>query len=69
MPLPLAQLVEQLSGLPGIGPKTAMRLALNMLNKPQSELKQLADTLAGLHDAMGFCSRCGGFAEHDHCAV
>jgi len=69
MPLPLAQLVEQLSGLPGIGPKTAMRLSLNLLSKPEEEVKQLAGTLAGLHQAMGFCSRCGSFAEHQHCTV
>jgi recombination protein RecR len=69
MPLSLAQLVEQLSGLPGIGPKTAMRLSLNLLSKPEEEVKQLAGTLAGLHQAMGFCSRCGSFAEHQHCTV
>lgn len=69
MPLPLAQLVEQLSGLPGIGPKTAMRLSLNLLSKPEEDVKQLAGTLAGLHQAMGFCSRCGSFAEHEHCGI
>ncbi len=69
MPLPLAQLIEQLSGLPGIGPKTAMRLALNLLSKPKSDVKQLSETLAGLHDAMGFCARCGSFAEHEHCSI
>jgi len=69
MPLPLAQLVEQLSGLPGIGPKTAMRLSMNLLAKPDSEVKQLASTLAGLHEAIGFCSRCGCFAEHGHCGI
>lgn len=69
MPLPLAQLVEQLSGLPGIGPKTAMRLSLNLLSKPEEDVKQLAGTLAGLHQAMDFCSRCGSFSEHQHCTV
>jgi len=69
MPLPLAQLVEQLSGLPGIGPKTAMRLSLNLLSKPEEEVKQLAGTLAGLHQTMAFCSRCGCFAEHEHCGI
>jgi len=69
MPLPLARLVEQLNGLPGIGPKTAMRLALNLLSKSEGEVKQLSLTLAGLHEAMGFCSRCGCFAEHEHCGI
>jgi len=69
MPLPLAQLVEQLSGLPGIGPKTAMRLSLNLLSKPEDEVKQLAGTMASLHQAMGFCARCGSFSEHQHCGI
>ncbi|MDQ6973395.1 MAG: recombination mediator RecR, partial [Mariprofundaceae bacterium] len=69
IPLPLAQLIEQLSGLPGVGPKTAMRLALNLLSKSKQDVSQLAETLASLHERMGFCSRCGCFAEHDHCMV
>jgi len=69
MPLPLAQLVEQLNGLPGIGPKTAMRLALNLLSKPQGEVAQLAESLAALHASMGFCKKCGCFAEHEHCTI
>jgi len=69
MPLPLAQLIEQLSGLPGIGPKTAMRLALNLLSKSKHDVGQLAETLTSLHERMGFCSRCGCFAEHERCMV
>lgn len=69
MPAPLARLVEQLSGMPGVGPKTAMRLALSMLNKSQDEVRQLAETLDSLHESMGFCDRCGCFAERGHCAV
>ncbi|MDQ6991388.1 MAG: recombination mediator RecR [Mariprofundaceae bacterium] len=69
MPLVLSQLIEQLSGLPGVGPKTAMRLALNLLSKSKHDVAQLAETLASLHERMGFCSRCGCFAEHDHCMV
>jgi len=69
MPVPLAQLIEQLSGLPGVGPKTAMRLALNLLGKPKQDVVQLAESLASLHDNMGFCSRCGCFAEHERCMI
>jgi len=69
MPAPLATLVEHLGTLPGIGPKSAMRLGLSLMSKPADEVKQLADCLAGLHDSMGFCERCGCFAEHGHCAI
>ncbi len=67
MPLPLARILEMLSALPGIGPKTAMRLSLNLLRKPREEVRQLAEALAALHDSMGFCECCGCFAERGHC--
>ncbi len=69
MPIPLARLVEHLGTLPGIGPKSAMRMGLSLLNKPAEEVKQLADCISGLHEAMGFCKQCGAFAEHEHCAI
>jgi len=69
MPAPLARLVEHLGGLPGIGPKSAMRLGLSLLSKPAEEVKQLADCLSELHESMGFCERCGAFAEQKHCAI
>jgi recombination protein RecR len=69
MPAPLARLVEHLGGLPGIGPKSAMRLGLSLLSKPADEVKQLAAVLAELHETMGFCECCGSFAEQGHCAI
>lgn len=69
MPALLGSLVEQLASLPGIGPKTAMRLGLSLLSKPRDEVQQLAQALNELHDKMGFCERCGAFAEHGHCAI
>lgn len=69
MPAPLARVVEHLAGLPGIGPKSAMRLALSLLGKSEEEVRQLADALSGLHATMGFCERCGCFAEHGRCDI
>ena len=69
MPAPLARLVEHLGTLPGIGPKSAMRLGLSLLSKPVEEVKQLADCISELHETMGFCKQCGAFAEHEHCAI
>lgn len=69
MPAPLSRLVEHLNGLPGIGPKSAMRLALSLLTKPDSEVQQLAEALSELHATMGFCERCGCFAEHGRCDI
>jgi len=69
MPEPLARLVEQLSAFQGVGPKTAMRLALNMLEQSESEVKQLAQSLEHLHQQVKFCDTCGGFASESHCTV
>ncbi len=67
MPAPLGHVVEMLASLPGVGPKTAMRLGLNLLSRPASETIALADALKTLHEQVGFCDRCGCFAEHGHC--
>jgi len=67
MPAALARVVEMLATLPGIGPKTAMRLSLNLLSRDAEDARSLADALACLHDEVGFCERCGCFAEQGHC--
>jgi len=69
MPAPLARVVEMLGTLPGIGPKTALRMGLNLLRQPAAQVEQLAGALADLHREMGFCERCGCFAEHARCAI
>ncbi len=69
MPAALARAVEMLSCLPGIGPKTALRLSLSMLQKSAMEMEQMAAALSGLHQAISFCDRCGCFAERGHCTI
>ncbi|RMH60141.1 MAG: recombination protein RecR [Zetaproteobacteria bacterium] len=69
VPAPLAAAIEALASLPGIGPKTAMRLVLHLLQRPASEAGNLADILHGLHARIGFCDRCGGFADQGRCPI
>ncbi len=69
MPAALARVVETLSGLPGIGPKTALRLSLSILRKPVVEVEQMAAALSDLHQAISFCDRCGCFAERGYCTI
>ena len=69
MPVSLARVVEILSGLPGIGPKTALRLSLSMLRTSTMEMEQMAAALSDLHQAISFCDRCGCFAERGHCTI
>ncbi len=67
VPAPLGRVIEILSSLPGVGPKTAMRLSLNLLSRPASDATQLAEALTVLHEQVGFCDVCGCFAEQGRC--
>lgn len=67
MPAPLARVVEMFSTLPGVGPKTAMRLGLNLLTRPAGDAAALAMALQLLHEQVGFCQCCGCFAEQGCC--
>jgi len=69
MPAPLARAVETLASLPGIGPKTALRLSLSLLHKPAAEVADMAAAINALHQEIGFCERCGCFSEHGHCSI
>lgn len=64
-PAPLARLVQELSKLPGIGEKSAARLAFHLLKGKREDVARLADSLARLRQEMGLCRRCFGFSEVD----
>ena len=69
LPPALARLVADLNRLPGVGKKTATRLALYLLRRPASEARTLARDLADLHDAITLCSYCFAFSETDPCPI
>jgi recombination protein RecR len=62
-PAPLARLVQELSKLPGIGEKTAARLAFHLLKEERDDVLHLADAIGRLRQEMGLCQRCFGFSE------
>jgi recombination protein RecR len=62
-PIPLARLVQELSKLPGIGEKTAARLAFHLLKTKKDDVSRLADSIAKLRQEMGLCRCCFGFSE------
>ena len=64
-PAPLARLVQELSKLPGIGEKTAARLAFHMLKGKRDDVFNLADSIGKLRKEMGLCRTCFGFSEVD----
>jgi len=63
------RLIEQLARLPGIGEKTAARLALFVLRADRSYAQALADAVVGVKDGTRLCSVCFGFTEQDPCPI
>lgn len=66
---PLAKLISQLERLPGIGPKSAQRLAFHILRQPNEAVQILADSLLEAKDRIRLCSICYGFTEHETCEL
>lgn len=66
---PLAQLIEQLRALPGIGAKTAMRLAYHILDMDMERAHRLAAAITGAKEKIGFCSVCFNLTDSDPCAI
>ncbi|WP_218082691.1 recombination mediator RecR [Anthocerotibacter panamensis] len=66
---PLARLIDQLQRLPGIGPKTAQRLAFYLLKRPKHETLQLAQSLIDATEQIGVCSVCFTLSAEDPCTI
>jgi recombination protein RecR len=66
---PITRVVEALAGLPGIGPKTAQRLAFFLLRQPQDASTALAEAIRHLKEAVHFCGECGNVTDVDPCAI
>jgi recombination protein RecR len=62
-PTPLARLIQELSKLPGIGEKTAARLAFHMLKGKKEDVFSLAESISRLRREIGLCRNCFGFSE------
>lgn len=69
LPEPLLAVVDQLSRLPGLGPKSALRCAMTLLKWPEAETRRLGKALYDLRDNLHVCSRCGAVTEQDPCAI
>ena len=66
---PLALAAEQFAKLPGIGIKTAQRLAYYMLNLPPHEVKEFADALVRARNGVQLCSCCQNFTDREVCEI
>ena len=65
----LDELVDLLTRLPGIGRKSALRVAWHLLKVDRSYSEALAERIVALKDSIGFCSICGSYAESEPCEV
>ena len=68
-PAPLARLVAELSRLPGIGQRTAQRLAFHILRAPDEEAAALAAAIREVKEKVGLCERCFNLAEGPLCRI
>lgn len=65
----LQQLVEEFASLPGIGRKTALRLALHILKQPREDVVKMARALVNVKDRITTCSVCSNITETDPCVI
>lgn len=66
---PLARLVGELEKLPGIGPKSAQRLAFHLLRIPRDEARQLSDAILEVKERIGVCSQCFNYTDQPVCEI
>jgi recombination protein RecR len=69
LPLPLRRVVEQLSRLPGIGEKTATRLAFHLLRADDEQTRALAEAVSTLKREICLCETCLAFSDGSPCAI
>jgi recombination protein RecR len=68
-PGPVARLIDALRGLPGIGPKSAQRIAFYLLKGPREDAERLGAAIGELHVEMRMCSTCNAVTDREVCAT
>ena len=66
---PVSRLIEEFNKLPGIGPKSAARLAYHLLRMPEAEARSLAEAIIAVKEKIVLCSICQNISESDPCAI
>lgn len=64
---PIARLIDELRRLPGIGQKTAQRLAYSLLRRPREDAERLSRAIIDVKDRIRYCSCCNNFSDQDPC--
>jgi recombination protein RecR len=68
-PPPVARLIDELKKLPGIGPKSAQRIAFHLLRGPREDAVRLGTAVGGLLDGIRTCSLCNAITDREVCAT
>lgn len=66
---PLAELIAELERLPGVGPKSAQRLAFHLIGAPDAEAIRLSDAIKFAKERLRFCTRCQNISEQELCEI
>jgi recombination protein RecR len=66
---PIQDLIEELGRLPGVGPKSAQRLAFHLLTVDRRDAERLANAIVAVKDRVRFCDRCSNVSEQEECRI
>lgn len=69
LPESVQNLIDEFSKLPGVGPKTAARLAFYLLTKPKSDIESLGQSVLKLANGLRHCEQCSNISESDICLI
>ncbi len=69
LPEPIVALTAALSKLPGVGPRSAERMALHLVQAESAQVRQLADAMVAARERIRFCDLCGALTEKSPCAI
>ncbi len=69
LPESVQKVIDEFARLPGIGPKSAQRLAMHLLSSPDLRIDGLAQAVAGVRRGLTFCERCWNVAESEKCRI
>lgn len=69
LPKSLQKLIDEFARLPGIGPKSAERLAIHLLHSPDSRVKDLGDSVLQMKDGVRFCEACWHLSDENPCVI
>ena len=65
----ISRLIEELSRLPGIGPKSAQRLAFHLIHMPKEQVEKLAETMVSARNNVRYCRECCTLTDDELCPI